>query len=122
MSQGPENRFIKSIHRKLTCYFMKSNNQYTAGIPDCYYSGISGDLWIEYKYGANKLSALQAKWIKDRRAEGRKVWLIIGNKLGGLVFTNDKSKGTQKTKAEIIAMITGETIVDNAKTKGHSEC
>lgn len=66
---------------------------------------------MEYKYKPNnKPSGLQAVWIRDRRAEGRKVWLVVGNKDGGRVYTNKNSKGTQYTKAEIVVLINSHTV------------
>ena len=104
MSSGPENRFIQSIHRILPAnvYRMKNHNTYNSGIADCWYSGLNGDLWVEYKFlsllkrpltivdlvGGNKpvLSALQQNWLSSRSEEGRRVGVIIGTTLGGVWF------------------------------------
>lgn len=115
MSQGPENRFITSIHKKLppSVYRMKNHNQYTGGIPDCWYSGTAGDLWIEYKYGKNKLSALQKDWIEARRNEGRRVWVVTGAK-DSVVINTDFNKKYEidliTTKVKFIEKILGVTI------------
>lgn len=73
---------------------MKNHNQYAGGIPDCWYSGPAGDLWIEYKFVVlpkrddtliiPNLSALQIDWLSSRSKEGRKVGVIIGSKDGGV--------------------------------------
>jgi hypothetical protein len=73
---------------------MKNHNQYNAGIPDCWYSGPAGDLWIEYKFVAIPkrsstvikvdLSALQKNWLMSRHSEGRQVGVIVGCKDGGV--------------------------------------
>lgn len=106
MSRGPENTFIASVHRHLPVdfYSMKNHNQYNGGIADCWYSGHRADLWVEYKFialpkwadtlidlcgGKNPpLSKLQQKWLWGRSLEGRNVWVIVGCKEGGAVFTH----------------------------------
>jgi hypothetical protein len=95
MSRQPENTFIASVHRHLPVelYRMKNHNQYNGGIPDVWYSGPAGDLWIEYKFVilpkrdstvvGIELSELQKNWLRSRHAEGRKVGVIIGCPHGG---------------------------------------
>ena len=106
MSRKPENTFITGVERHLPpnrrgCYRMKNSNDFIAGIADKWYSG-ARDLWIEYKYvevparagtaihlidGADPaISPLQQEWLRDRHAEGRNVWVIVGSKTGGVVF------------------------------------
>lgn len=74
---------------------MKTNNPYVAGVPDCYYSGPRGDLWIEYKYVAKlpvkvpvpvDLSKLQRHWLEGRHAEGRNVAVVVGSPEGAIVL------------------------------------
>ena len=96
----PENTFIQSVHRHLpeAIFRMKNHNQYHGGIPDCWYSGPAGDLWIEYKFIVLPkrddttitidLSALQQDWLRKRSAEGRKLGVIVGSKDGGVWFPN----------------------------------
>ena len=78
-------------------YRMKNHNAYVGGIPDCWYSNNASDLWVEYKYiPVSKprkavipdLSELQIRWISDRFLEGRDVWVIVGCKAGGVVYTD----------------------------------
>ena len=101
MSAKPETTFINALHRKLptSVYHMKNNNPYTGGIPDCYYSGQSGDVWVEYKFlptmpvradvhPAKLLSALQMEWLNGRYAEGRNVAVIIGAPKGGVLLVD----------------------------------
>jgi hypothetical protein len=68
------------------------------GVPDCYFSGSAGDLWVEVKYvkapkrnttlfGAN-LSDLQLKWLNDRYKEGRNVGVILGTNIGSCIMVN----------------------------------
>lgn len=103
MAAKPENSFIGRIHKKLplSVYHMKNNNAYTAGVPDVWYSGDGGDLWVEYKYvdplpvsvpvrPMKLLSALQAEWLAKRYDQGRNVAVIIGCKTGGIVLRDKK--------------------------------
>lgn len=94
----PENTFIGSVHRHLPTdiYHMKNHNQYNGGIPDVWYSGPAGDLWIEYKFIVIpkrpetiiriELSELQKNWLTSRHSEGRRVAVIVGAKEGGVWF------------------------------------
>ena len=101
MSAKPETTFINALHRKLptSVYHMKNNNPYTGGIPDLWYSGQAGDLWVEFKYlpsmpvradvhPAKLLSALQMEWLNGRYAEGRNVAVIIGAPKGGVLLVD----------------------------------
>lgn len=77
---------------------MKTHNPYLAGVPDCWYSGKSGDLWIEYKFIVLPkrdstvihfdLTGLQHDWLMDRIAENRNVAVIVGCESGGVIFEN----------------------------------
>jgi len=101
VSAKPETTFINALHRKLptSVYHMKNNNPYTGGIPDLWYSGQSGDVWVEYKFlptmpvradvhPAKLLSALQMEWLNGRYAEGRNVAVIIGAPKGGVLLVD----------------------------------
>lgn len=124
MSSGPETRFYRSIHKLLppSVYRVKMSNPYVGGIPDCWYSGVGGDLWIEFKYGKNGISALQQDWIVKRRAEGRKVWIITGNKEGGTIQLRSMEKHAQYTKAEIAQLIIKATTIESSsKVKRNSK-
>lgn len=92
-----ESDFIASVRKKLTpdVYALKLNLPYTAGVPDCWYSGAKSDMWIEYKFlkqlprtidPRKLLSPLQAKWITDRAAENRKVAVVIGSSDGHIIL------------------------------------
>lgn len=106
MSAKPETTFIASIHKYLpqSVYRMKNHNPYVGGVPDVWYSGPTGDLWVEYKFivlpkrpdtpivltGAKGLlSALQQKWLRDRHEEGRNVAVCVGWKEGGVWLPDD---------------------------------
>jgi len=67
------------------------------GIPDCYYSGSGGDIWLEMKWLSKvpkrkstalniNLSELQKKWLIGRHNEGRNVGVILGTSQGCLIM------------------------------------
>lgn len=89
MSTKPETTFCAAINRKLpvAVYRMKNHNPYVGGIPDWWYSGPAGDLWVEAKWlprtparapAKIDLSALQVAWLNARLAEGRNVAVMVG--------------------------------------------
>ncbi len=93
-----ETSFIRSVHRKLPAdiYVWKINARYVDGIPDAWYSGTGGHLFVEYKFVMlpkrpttlvrAELSALQYNWLIDRQLQGRPVAVIIGSDDGGVWF------------------------------------
>jgi hypothetical protein len=113
----PETRFTAKVLRSLpkTIYHMKNNNPYTGGIPDLWFSGVAGDLWVEMKYLSRVpqrgnvspmklLSPLQAKWLHDRHAEGRAVGVIIGCPTGGAIFINNEWEN-EITAKDYVALV-----------------
>ena len=101
MSAKPETNFIAQLHKRLPkeVYRMKNHNPYTGGVPDCWYSGKGGDLWVEYKWlpvipkNANirpkaLLSPLQSAWLDGRHEEERSVCVIIGCPEGGVILND----------------------------------
>lgn len=99
MSAKPENSFRGGVHKYLPrdLYHVKMNNLYSSGIPDDWYSGESGDLWVEYKFIPKLtaklcelpgLSPIQRLWLDARHAEGRNVAVIVGCPEGGVLYRN----------------------------------
>lgn len=100
MSSKSETVFTASVHKHLPAklYRMKTHNPYIGGPADMWYSGRITDMWVEYKFEVlpkrpdtmidPDLSALQRDWLKDRLLEGRKVFVIVGCKEGGVIFEN----------------------------------
>ena len=99
MSRKPETQFASSVHAHLPpvsrgCYRMKNNNDFIGGIPDYWYSGESGDVWVEYKFIVvpkmpdtmikPNLSSLQLAWCRDRYQEGRDICVVVGCAAGGV--------------------------------------
>jgi len=136
MSVKPENQFISSVHAHLPppseLYRMKNNNEYTAGIADCWYSG-RRDLWIEWKFlvvpardttvidlvtgKKPALSFLQQSWLAQREAEGRNVWVIVGCKEGGVLFCSAKQWGAPMTAGAFRAKLMSRMNLANAITQ-----
>ena len=103
MAQGPENRFIARVHRKLAkdVYHMKNHNQYVGGVPDVYYEGNSDSLWVEYKYWASVkrsftpediVSELQHQWIQRAHNNNVSIAIIVGYKKGGVIIRPDEPR------------------------------
>lgn len=99
MAIKPETSFIQKIHAGFTKsaapYHLKLCLAFTAGVADAFYSGDRGDMWIEYKYIPRipinadirpDLSSLQRMWLAARSAEGRRVFVIVGTPLGGVIL------------------------------------
>lgn len=95
MAAKPETNFSNALRDALPdgIYSMKNNNEYVSGIPDLWFSGRRGDLWVEMKFiqklpktvpirPYDLLSKMQEKWLRDRYEEGRNVAVIIGCKRG----------------------------------------
>lgn len=93
MASKPETNFSNALREALPegVYSMKNSNDYTSGIPDLWFSGKGGDLWVEVKFVPklpvkvplrpyDLLSPLQEKWLRERYEEGRNVAVIIGCK------------------------------------------
>lgn len=98
-SSKPENVYIANINRRLgKTHKEKTNNPFRAGTADVWYSGVKGDLWIEFKYLPTlpkrskeilpELTPRQVQWLNQRLAEGRNVAVIVGTPDGGVIYTN----------------------------------
>jgi len=93
-----EATFTRYIMSKLPkeIYKWKIMNSMTNGVPDCYFSGKKGDLWVEMKYKTapkrestlikHELSALQLQWLNNRQAEGRNVAVVYGTDIGCHIY------------------------------------
>lgn len=130
MAAKPETTFYTAIHKKLPpgIYRMKNNNAYAGGVPDCWYSGTNGDMWVEYKWLPKppvrvnhtvELSELQRRWLNSRYEEGRDVCVILGYPGGGMILTSkqwndpltpEAFKRRLKTRDEIAAFIVEQVL------------
>ena len=79
MSSKPETNFYTAVNKLLPAgvYALKIHLPYERGVPDLWYSGNLGDLWVEYKKGErSSLSPDQIKWLIRRSHEGRKCYIV----------------------------------------------
>ena len=96
MAAKPETTFIKAIHRLIPNVFAENNNNpFRSGQADIWYSGCSGDLWVEYKYTKilrestefrPNTSPLQNRWLGCRLDEGRNVAVVVGTPTGAIIY------------------------------------
>lgn len=86
-----EHSFIKAVHRSLPSevYRWKIHDTYAGGVPDAFYAGPAGTIFIEYKYIKeapkrkttkikNTLSTLQKSWLTQMESFGHAVAAVIG--------------------------------------------
>jgi hypothetical protein len=93
-----EHGFIKAVHRHLSpeVYRWKIHDTYTGGVPDAFYCGPAGSLWVEYKYiklpkrkttmVTFGLSELQQIWLTKVALYGQTTLLAIGWQQSAQVF------------------------------------
>lgn len=91
-----ETSFVAAVHRRLgkEIYHHKNLLPLASGVPDVWYSGPRGDLWIEYKWLSApplrkhkpNLTLLQAEWLNSRYDEGRNVAVVVGTPGGVLLY------------------------------------
>ena len=107
------------------CHVQAMADRFRSGVPDHWYSGKKGDLWIEYKWdprtkGALKprLSIPQLIWLNHRYEEGRNVAVIVATSLKeGVIYRNKEWEGHLDRKrlkpfAEIVKFILNEVSYD----------
>lgn len=87
--------FTSKIHRLLPKHIhaWKISDRFHAGIPDAWYSGPCGDLWVEYKFYqalpkrfTPRLSPAQKAWLRERYHEGRRVAVIVGDPIHAVIL------------------------------------
>jgi len=110
LSRKPEATYKNSIHKyinKSNVYFASMGGGYVAGIPDVYYEGNAGCLWVEWKNfqvlpreicllnqsGAAKLSPLQQQWLRRANKNNINTAVICGSPEGGCVFPKNLWEG-----------------------------
>tara|TARA_R100000742_G_C4247844_1_gene66531 strand:+ start:322 stop:723 length:402 start_codon:yes stop_codon:yes gene_type:complete len=99
-----EHGFIKAVHRYLPSeiYRWKIHDTFTGGVPDAYYCGPAGPLFIEYKYiklpkkadtyVKLNISALQLEFLSKMVKYKQNAIVIVGfvleNKTSGIILKN----------------------------------
>lgn len=98
-----EHSFIKSVHRYLPpdLFKWKIHDTYTGGVPDSFYAGPAGILFVEYKYVKKlpvkntttlktTLSPQQVQWLNRMHDFGQKAAVVIGCEDSAIVLTDKK--------------------------------
>jgi hypothetical protein len=122
LARKPESVFIDSIHRffpsRTKPWREKMNNPFRSGCADMWYSG-NRDCWIEYKYVdpvprvvTPDLSPRQLEWCNGRYDEGRQVFVIVGCKKGGVVYT-DKEWAYPLPRDEFLTAVVSREVIAN---------
>jgi hypothetical protein len=82
-------------------YRWKIHDKFTGGVPDAYYEGPKGFLWVEYKYIKTLpkrastpikigLSALQTQWLNRATNNDIPCIVVVGNNNHCLVLRNKR--------------------------------
>lgn len=107
-----EHGFIKAVHRHLSpeVYRWKIHDTYTGGVPDAFYLGPAGSLWVEYKYVKLPkrattyipfgLSILQALWLTRAINWKQSAIVVVGFEKSAIALT-DPELFTGSTKNEL---------------------
>lgn len=131
-----EHGFIKAVHRHLSpeVYRWKIHDTYTGGVPDAFYMGPAGSLWVEYKYVKLPkrdttivtfgLSILQSSWLTKAQMCGQLVAVIVGFERSAVVVTDPQLfKGTTKNQLQDEALsfqLTADWIESHVISRGYT--
>ena len=109
-----ERQFITKVHKNLSSdiYKWKINDSYTGGVPDCFYSGLAGHCFVEYKFKKElpkrdktpinfRLSTQQELWLTERSKQGVPCYvaLAVDNLI---VLTQNFEKSNQYLTKEFL--------------------
>ena len=96
-----EHSFIRSIHTDMSpdVFVWKIADKYQGGVPDTYYSGPSGYMYIEYKYIQNipkrattkvkvALTELQRTWLRRAQSHNHLTYTVIGSPAGVYIIAD----------------------------------
>ena len=122
-ASGPEGKYIARIHRQLDKnahpdqYHMSNTNPYVGGIPDQYYEGPTGVLWIEYKFlkvlppildmtnpKKKLLTQLQIRWLRRATKNHGNTAVILGLENGEGVWLRHLAWEKTHTKNSLITL------------------
>ena len=134
-----EHSFIKAIHKKLApeVYKWKIHDTYTGGVPDAFYAGPSGILFVEYKYikklpikestpVRTSLTKLQTAWLETMQKNKVPVALIIGSPNNICIKTSDflnpicKIDFNNKNNNKIVTTFIEECVFKSRTNDEHS--
>ncbi|MGB1973325.1 MAG: hypothetical protein ACPHQD_04680 [Vibrio toranzoniae] len=104
-----EHDFIRSIHKKLpsSIYRWKIHDTFTGGVPDAFYMGPAGVVFVEYKYTKKlpakpstnlpvKVSNNQIAWLNRALNSPLKPALIIGHRNKAIIIENNFTQSITK--------------------------
>jgi hypothetical protein len=101
MARKPENQFIASVQM---------------------------DMWVEFKFIDKipktetfrlDLTPRQLEWLRDRHQEGREVYVILGTKDGGVIFSDREWEGIFSQKELLSRVISRKDIAEWIATATH---
>lgn len=108
-----EHSFIRSIHTSMSrdVFVWKISDKYQGGVPDTFYSGPSGYLFIEYKYESKlpkksttnikiALTELQRTWLSRAQSHKHLTYIVLGSPAG--VYITDDITEKEITKERLV--------------------
>jgi len=108
-----EHSFIKSVHTNVSrdVFVWKILDKYQGGVPDTFYSGPSGYLFIEYKYQTKlpkksttkikiALTELQRTWLSRAQSHRHLTYIVLGSPAG--VYITDDITEKEITKKRLV--------------------
>ena len=119
MARTPEATFRDSVHKYLPpqhiVYRMPNSNRYVSGVPDTYYEGDNGALWVEWKKvpkiprvwvpgKKGTPTSLQRDWLHRAHMNRVNVAVIVGCPAGG-VFMRDFEWNKEWTQDEFFERV-----------------
>lgn len=132
-----ESQYTSNVNKGFpeSVYVVKLSLRFTSGVPDCWYSGPGGDLWVEFKWyrkmphtlnltvgKAPKLSRLQQHWLRSRHQEGRNVAVVVGSPEGSVILTDLEwtgpvvSNNRLVSKQQVVAWISSIVCANGIET------
>lgn len=108
-----EHSFIRSIHTSISSevFVWKIADKYQGGVPDTFYSGPSGYMFIEYKYEPKlpkklttkikvALTELQRAWLSKAQSHNHLAYIALGSPAG--VYITDDTTLKQVSHTQLI--------------------
>ncbi len=108
-----EHSFIRSIHTSMSrdVFVWKISDKYQGGVPDTFYSGPSGYMFIEYKYESKlpkkpttkikiALTELQRSWLSRAQSHNHLAYIALGSPAG--VYITDDITEKEITKERLL--------------------
>lgn len=120
-----EHSFIKSIHSKINTkvFVWKISDKFQGGVPDAYYSGPTGYMYVEYKYQPKlptkqetkvkiNLSKLQRLWLARAKSHNHLAYIALGSP-AGVYITDDITEKDITNKKLIEESITKKEFINS---------